>query len=398
MPRRPTPPPPPAPLPRRKPGSGSLTHRADRDTWLVRYKTRDGTSLSRSVATRELAEQQLAAWVAADASDETALAQRTLASWAEEWLTTHVAVRNRRGTQRIYRQELRARILPHLGGVRLADLTPQHVRRLHQALHGHFSAATIGLAHTCLRRCLQVLVDDGVLSRNPCAPAPPPPDVDGFEAQPLTLTDARRVLDALPDEPYGPLLALLVWTGLRVGEALGLRWSDVDLERGLLHVQQQVQTLAVDERTTDDWWYFGPIKSGKARRVPLSSPALAALEQQRERGKQLRAAAPRWRELGLVFATADGTPIKHAVVTRVWMRLRAQLKLPRTRLHDLRHTTASLALDGGAQLIEVSRLLGHSSTAITDRIYAGLLADAQRRVADRLADHLERPKTDPKTP
>lgn len=395
MPRRQEPPP--APPPRRRPGSGSLTHRADRDTWLVRYKTRDGTALSRSLATRELAEQQLAAWQAADASGEVALSQRTLAEWAAEWLTTHVAVRNRPNTQRVYRAIVRDQLVPVLGAIRVADLTPQHVRRLHQRLSARYSPRTVVLAHNCLRRCLQVLVDDGALARNPCRSAQPPAAPD-YDAQPLGLDDARRVLDAIADTPEGPCLALLLWTGVRISEALGLRWSDVDRERGLLTVQQQLRVVPRAERTTTDWWAFGPTKSGKPRRVPLSSPALAALEQQRERVRQLRIAAPRWRELGLVFVRADGSPVEQRRLNYVWERLRAQLGLPRTRIHDLRHTTASLALDGGAQLIEVSRLLGHSSTAITDRVYAGLLEDAQRRVADKLADHISGTKTDRKGP
>lgn len=390
MPRRQEPPP--APPPRRSRGSGSLTRRADRDAWLVRYRASDGTSLSRTLPTREAAEQQLAAWRAADQDGAAALADRTLEAWVGEWLTTHVALRNRPSTQRIYRWLTRDLILPTLGALRIADITPQHVRRLHRALVGRVSPRTVTNAHNCLRRCLQVLVDDGALGRNPCSSASPPP-APTFDAQPLSLTDARRLLDALADEPWGTFIELLIWTGLRVGEAGGLRWSDVDLERGLLHVQQQIRPLPPSDRTNDDWWYFGPTKSGKPRRVPLSSPALAALERQRERVKQLRASAPRWRELGLVFVAADGTPAPRRDLTRTWDRLRSQLSLGRTRLHDLRHTTASLALDAGAQLIEVSRLLGHSSVAITDQVYAGLLADAQRRVTDRLADHLERAKS-----
>ena len=177
-----------------------------------------------------------------------------------------------------------------------------------------------------------------------------------------------------------PVFRLLLLGGLRRGEALGLRWRDVDLDNRLITVRQQIVQVGGE-------LVINPPKSRRGLRTVSVDPTTLA-----SAGTPglLRSAE------GLVFSGTDGAPLSPALVSRRFERLVAELGLPRIRLHDLRHTSASLGLAAGESLVEVSRRLGHSSVAITGDIYSHLDPTLTRASADRLARLLQPPaRSDP---
>ena len=188
-----------------------------------------------------------------------------------------------------------------------------------------------------------------------------------------TAEELRSFLVATKDDDLYALWVLLATTGMRRGEALGLRWMDVDLDRKVIAVRQTL--LSVDREIR-----FSEPKSARSRRViALDDFACEALR------RNQNARATNSHSSGLVFAHADGHPLDPVFVTKEFRRLVEQTELPRIRLHDLRHTHATLALQAGVHPKIVSERLGHSTVALTLDVYSHALSHLQEEAAAKIA-------------
>jgi len=195
--------------------------------------------------------------------------------------------------------------------------------------------------------------------------------------RPLDTSEVRRFLEVTEGDRLGPLWCLLVTTGLRRGEALGLRWHDVSLTNAQLQVRQTIITVggAVQVST--------PKTSTSRRVVYLSSRTVEALELQRRRQEEERTVAgAAWTESDLVFTTALGTPLHPRNVLRDFQGALEKAGITKIRIHDLRHTAATLLLQEGVNPKVVQELLGHSRVAITLDIYSHTTEGLHREAAD----------------
>ena len=210
---------------------------------------------------------------------------------------------------------------------------------------------------------------------------------DRGEVTPLIAADARAMLaaaigNAATDRPGDRLAALFrvaLTLGLRQGEVLGLRWQDVDLNAGCLHVRHALQriegVLILKEPKTE--------KSRRTLRLPAS--VVAAIRAHRVRQIEERlVAGSRWRDTGHVFATTIGTPLDPRNVIRAWHRLLAEAGVERRPFHTCRHTAASLLLAEGVPLKVVQEVLGHSLLSTTADIYSHLTPAAFQEAADAM--------------
>jgi integrase len=203
------------------------------------------------------------------------------------------------------------------------------------------------------------------------------------EVVPLSVEEARALLLAAEGTRLYALWAVALAVGLRRGEALGLRWKDVDLDRGELRVSQTLQRV-------DGRLQFVPPKSERSRRrVPLPPVTMAALK--RYHLQAANEAANRARSVGpddLVFTSSTGTPLEPRNANRVFTDLLKTAGLRPTRFHDLRHTCASLLLAQGVSPRVVMETLGHSAIAVTMNTYGHVMPLAQREAADRMNELL----------
>jgi len=176
------------------------------------------------------------------------------------------------------------------------------------------------------------------------------------------------------------LFRLLAVTGLRRGEAVGLHWTDLDLDAAVLAVRWQL-VAAVGGAA------LGPPKSRSGTRaVPLDARTVEELRTHRQRQNvERRVWGEAWTDHGLVFTREDGSPLRPDYVSHLAIKLMHRAGVPRIRLHDLRHTNASLALAAGVPLKVVSYRLGHSSTAITSDLYTHVIPSLGQDTADRIA-------------
>lgn len=335
-------------------------------------------------ATKAAAEAAMRAAIA-KGSSAGASAQK-LGDYLDEWLAA-VAPRLRETTAASYRVSA-ARIKGGLGAVRLSDLTPLTIERFYADLiraggkrDQGLSPKSVRNTHVALRKALADAERLELIDRNPAARAKAPTGVR-TEASTWTGEEVNRFLAVVADDPLYALWVVLATTGVRRGEALGLRWSDVDLKNHTLSVAQTITT--VGHRVV-----VSPPKSDRSRRrLGLDPDTVRVLQDHKhaqERDRKLLGVEPSV----LVFTDEDGGPIHPSAVTRRFKRLVKASGLPPLKgPHDLRHTWASLALAAGIHPKVVSDRLGHSTIAITIDTYShaipSLDADAAATVARQL--------------
>jgi integrase len=302
----------------------------------------------------------------------------TTGAYLARWVTA-VRPRLRAATHREYSRHV-SRYWSPLASVPLTRLTPAHVEQAMAGLAERgLSSQTVRHARSTLRRALHDAQRDGLLNRNVAALARPP-RLERREMRALTGADVGRLVTATADDPLGPLYAVAVGTGLRQGELLGLAWTDVDLEARSLTVRRSLA------RAHGGGYELAEPKTKRSRRtIMLPTVALDALRRQKARQAAERlAAGASWQDrAGLVFTDPLGRPLSPSAVSHAFLTVSRRLGLP-VRLHDLRHTAASLMLAAGVPLKVVSETLGHSSIAITADVYAHVTPELRREAADAM--------------
>jgi integrase len=237
-----------------------------------------------------------------------------------------------------------------------------------------------------LRAALQRAVKWGMVSRNAAALADGP-RVPERPMVSISPTDAADILVAVAGTPLEALVALTLFTGLRQGEALGLRWSDVDLDANTVRVRMALRRLRGVPGDATRLELAEP-KTARSRRT-VDFPPVVAEALRAHRVGQLRrriAAGAAWREPipDLVFTRATGGPLDGPGVTHGLQVALEAAGLPRRRFHDLRHACATLLLASGTDIAVVRDILGHSTIALTANTYAAVLPALQRDAARRL--------------
>jgi integrase len=297
-----------------------------------------------------------------------------LASWLEMVKPT---VRPR--TWKRYRELLTCHVVPALGKVPLAKLTPQHIQRLYAAkLEEGLSSTTVHHVGTVLHGALAKAERLGLVARNVSELADTP-RMAHHEMHPLNAEEARMLLAAAQGDRWEALYVLALHTGMRQGELLALRWRDVDLGRGSLQVRATLQ------RTKEDGYTLAAPKTKRSqRRIKLGTAAVEALRAHYARQAEERLAlGAEWDGThDLVFPNTIGKPMEGVhLLRREFLPLVSRAGLPRIRFHDLRHTAATLLLGRGVNPKIVSEMLGHASVSITLDIYSHVLPDMQDQAA-----------------
>jgi integrase len=286
----------------------------------------------------------------------------------------------------LYRGHIERHLAPALGHLRLSELRAEHVDHFLNELlaDAGVSAATSRRIHATLRAALNGAVRRRLIPYNPALQVELP--AERRAPSPVwTPEQVGHFLDVTQHDRLGPLWALVVMTGVRRGEAVGLQWGDVDLDAGVIRVRQQAVEVAGRVHLSE------PKTRSGVRTVPLDSGTTAALRSHKaaQAAERLKAGAA-WRDTGFVFTDELGQMLRPEAVSRAFRGAAARAELPRIRLHDLRHTSASLALSAGVPLKVVSDRLGHSTIAITANLYTHVSPVVAQGAADAIAGSVPR--------
>jgi integrase len=366
-------------------GEGSIRHRPD-GRWEARYRAmEDGRAVRRSVfgaTDKDVARKLRMALTARDDGKPAPHGTETVGTFLATWLEG-ARPTIRPGTWHRYEQITRLYVVPRIGRVRLVALGPHHVAKLYRdLLDNGMTPATVHYVHRTLRRALGQAERWRLVTSNAAALVTPPRP-EPVEMHTLTVEQVRRLLEVAPERDR-PLYLLAISTGMRLGELLALRWTDVDLDGRSLRV---IATLRREPGKAAA--ISAPKTAHSRRRVELSASVVAALSAHKVATIEERwEAGQLWADHDLVFPNVIGRPRGHSNIVREFHPLLESASLPRVRFHDLRHTAATLMLGRGVHAKLVSEMLGHASIGITLDIYSHALPSMHREAAEVMEDLL----------
>jgi len=372
-------------LSRRRYGAGSIYRRKSDGLWCAAIYTGTRQKLLYGRSPSEV-KAKLAA-VQAELNKGRLPARRapTVAEFLRSWLETSVKPRVRPLTYAGYKVNVEKHLVPTLGKVPLDQLTPGHVQQMiNSRLAAGFSGKSVAYMHQVLRTALGLAVRWDMVSRN-VARLVDRPRIEHKPIKPLSPYEARQFLRAIRGHRLEALFSVALALGLRQGEALGLRWEDVDFGADTLRVSHQLQRIGGK-------LVLVPPKTEKSRRTLVMPTTI--IERLREHEKRQLAeklwAGSKWQETGLVFANRYGGPTQARRVIEQFHIALDQAGLRHIRFHDLRHSCATLLLVQGVSPRVVMEVLGHSEIALTMNAYSHVVPELQREAAQRMQAILER--------
>ena len=368
-------------------GGGSL-RQLPSGRWQGRYTVgRDpgtGKQIQRSVYadTQQEARKMMTAAVAAlDEGVYVTPLKLTVSQWLDIWLSEFLGGVKVR-TKEQYEQQCRVHIKPTLGAIRLQALTAPMIQNMYnEAARSGLSPKTVRNLHGVFHKALSKAVKLGYIKVNPCDACElirvEKPSIKPFDS--VQLTD---FLQAIAGNPLEKLFTVTVFTGMRMGEVIGLTWDCISFVNGTITIRRQWQRK---ERGGGEH-SFAPLKNDKTRTITPASFVMDVLQKQRKEQIAYRLhAGDAWKnELNFVFTNELGEYLVDRTVYNTFKRIAKQIGLPDTRFHDLRHTYATLALKNGDNIKDVSEALGHATVAFTLDVYGHVTDEMKRASAARM--------------
>jgi len=358
-------------------GSGNIIERSP-GVFLIRYRDNNGKRHNETIkGNRKRAEAVLTQHrVALEGGTFTGKKNLTVGLYLQGWLDTYAVPNCSAKTVQAYRQTVN-RYTVDIAHLQLQKLEATDIQPIYADMSKQkLSNNTIDSLHKVLHIALNTAVKQGVLKRNVMA-AVIAPKVVSKQVEVWDPETRSKAIEVLKDSRFGDFYLLALLTGMRKGELAGLKWANVDLERGRLQV---VNTL---QRISGRGLVLGVPKTERSRRsIALSDAAVGLLHE--VRGKQTiqkAEIADAWTQSGFVLTHQDGMPLDSEVVSKAFTKLVKEAGFPDLTMHGLRHTHATILLEQGVNPKVVSERLGHASVATTMDIYSHVLPDMQEKAA-----------------
>lgn len=312
----------------------------------------------------------------------------TVGQWLDEWLDTYAVTKVKPLTYQSYAAVIKNHLKPAFGAVSLQSLRGSHVQKLYnEMLAKGRSAKTVINVSAVLRKSLDVAMKQGLITSNPCNAAELPKAIRK-EIKPLTDAEIPLFLEQIEKHEFRNAYALCLFAGLREGECLGLSWSQVDFEKGRITVSQQLQKTKSGHV---EYYIADTTKSGKPRTIEPPAICFDYLrDEKRRQAKNKLKAGELWNnEWNLVFTNEVGRYIEIETFYRKFKKVVAAIGRPDARVHDLRHTAATVAIASGADIKSVQSLLGHATAAFTLDVYAHTSEAMMKDTAARMQSYYD---------
>jgi integrase len=376
---------------------GTIKQRS-KGTWTIWWdepRGQDGKRRQRNKTikgTKKEAEARLREVLASlDTGSYVVPSKQTVGDFFTRWLQDYAAHNVRARTLDGYRDIIKQHLVPAIGDITLTSLTPAHIQSYYsKALEsgrldgkGGLSARTVKHHHRLLVEALGHALKWGLVVRNVALAVNPPKPVN-VEMHTLDNTSVHKLMEASRETPYYPLIHLALYTGMRRSELLGLRWKDVDLGMATVSIVQVMHKLR------DGSIVFSEPKTAKSRRMVVLTPTSAlALKEHRKKREALADMLGKPLSVDdLVFCNVDGTPLSPSTVSHAFLDITRKAGIKNIRLHDLRHSHASLMLKQNVHPKIVQERLGHSTIAITLDLYSHITPGLQEAAALRFDEGL----------
>src|SRR3989440_1802729 len=303
--------------------------------------------------------------------------QRKLGEYIQDWLENTHKSKLRLSVYLNYRKHVK-HIVAGLGDIWLQKLTPQQVqgflsKKLSEGLSPKYVREMLGVLSLALNNAVKW----GYLLRNVCELVTRP-RIPKHEIAPLTLDQARRFRQHIQGHRFEVLITMAVVTGMRRGELLSLRWSDIDFQRNILQVLHTVDRFAGHGYVEGE-----PKSAAGVRSIRLPGFLADMLKQHRVQQLVRKSGSKTWEERDLVFPNSRGGYLHPNHLGEAFRALLEEAGLPAIRFHDLRHSAATILLSMGGNIKVIQEMLGHSDISITLRVYGHLLPSMQQEAVDK---------------
>lgn len=328
---------------------------------------------------KEVREKMQAAAVEVNQGTYTAPSKLTVGQWLDIWQRDYLGSLKPK-TVESYKCQIRNHINPAVGAIKLDVLDAPTIQKLYNSIATDHAPKTVKIVHGVLHKALQQAVKVGYLRFNP-ADACELPRMERKEIQPLDDAAIAAFMRAVQGHRFEAVYLTMLFTGMRRGEACGLTWDCVDLDRGTLLINKQLQNIPGQPGK----FRLVSTKNSKGRSITLAASVVALLK--KHRAQQLRdrlRAGPVWKDHGFVFCDEAGGHLSPNTVYHNFKRLAASIGLPDARLHDLRHSYAVAALRAGDDIKTVQWNLGHHAAAFTLDVYGHVTEEMKQASADRM--------------
>lgn len=360
---------------RRGQGEGSIYYREDEKRWVASFIGEDGKRRYRSGKTRKEAYEKFQQALQEQKQGKLITGtHQTVRQYLEYWLDAVCKPPALRiSSYEKYRKLINTYILPALGHIQLQKLTPQHVQALYRKKGDDgLSSKMINSIHGVLHKALDNAVRWNLVSRNICDLVSPPRIVKPT-IESLTMEQAHKLLEAVRGHRLEVLLIVALTTGIRRGELLALRWSEVDLEGQRIQVRR-----TVDYITRYGYVETEPKTAAGKRLIALPYFVADMLKQHRLQQLEAKLKVGRaWEDRDLVFTDLHGGYFNPRYLGKLFDKILAEADLPHMRFHDLRHSAATLLLSMGVHVKVVQEILGHSTITMTADTYSHVLPSMQ---------------------
>lgn len=305
-------------------------------------------------------------------------------AWFDYWIGIKKQT-VRPNTVRNYSERYERNIKGVIGNKLLTDVKPIHCQRIFFDMADEgYKTTTIYQTRIALYNMFEFARENDVLITNPCKKSLKsdmgrPSD----KKEALTIDVQKKFLEAVVGYSYENQYRFVLQTGLRTGELIGLKWSDIDFENRTMKIER-----TMEYRYKVGEWRVGPPKSKSGyRTIPLTDEAIRILENQRSKNKSLKLVPMEWKDI--VFLCRKGTPVKNSTYDTGLFKYCDRVGIPRFSMHVLRHTFATRCIEGGMKPKTLQKILGHSNIGITMNLYVHITEDEKHREIDLVADALK---------
>jgi integrase len=365
---------------RRRNGDGNTYRHKNGWRTVISHKGHTVTAMGRSEQeSRRLAKEKIKALPIYDGSLVPAAAKLTTGEYLTNWITKKHKTSIAATTYRRYASLINVHIIPALGSIKLQAITKNHINALMlQMREKGQSARSQQQARAVLSAAFESAMEDDLVATNPVVKSRTI-TLDTAQIHPFTLVEVQTLLSKTTGVQMQARVRMAVLYALRQGEALGLQWKDVDFTKKTVFIWQQIQKI-------EGTYQFVKLKSEDSiRTLEIDDATLAALKAHKVKQNIDRLAmGVKWDDQDLVFTTPIGKPIDCKTDYRQWHRSLANAGLPIKRLHDARHTAATLLFDQGVDIEVIRRFMGHSSVLLTSRTYVHHSARQMQGIANAI--------------
>ena len=356
------------------------------------YDPGTGKQIQRSITgktQKEVAQKLKTATTALDAGTYNAPCKMTVGEWLDIWAAEYLG-NVKPGTESVYLSTIKTHLKPSLGAIKLEALNAHTVQGFYNSLtkpkdgKPGLSAKSVKNTHSILHEALQQAVSNGYIRTNPTDPCVLP-RIAKKELKPLDEEQISAFLRAIQGHRFEDLFLVTLFTGMREGEVLGLTWDCVDLDKGTILINKQLQKVR-DKPV----YNLVSTKNGKSRCITLASFVIKTLRRVKRKQLEYRLLyGESWQDTGFVFTDEQGQHLKHRTVYNNFKVIAAEIGTPETRFHDLRHSYAVAAIRSGDDIKTVQENLGHATAAFTLDVYGHSTEKMKRESAARMDSFIE---------